>query len=75
MEYILLTIFMLICGACVLAVFLEAEALDRKIIYEKGKFLKITKYRNGEKVSEKVFTGRKADFIYRNFKFGGVVDE
>ena len=73
MEYILLTIFMLICGACVLAVFLEAEIEKRTIIYEKGKFLKIIKYRNGEKVSEKVFTGRKADFIYRMFKLGGGV--
>lgn len=65
MEYILLTIFMLICGACVLAVFLEAEKLERTVIYEKGKFLKIIKYRNGQVVSRKVFNGKWADLIYK----------
>lgn len=65
MEYILLTIFMLICGACVVAVFLESEITDRKIIYEKGKFIKIIKYRNGQVVSRKVIYGRKADIIYK----------
>lgn len=38
MEYILLTIFMLICGACVLAVFSEAEITDRTINYKKREF-------------------------------------
>lgn len=75
MEYIFLVIAMLICGACVLAVFLEAEIEKRTIFYEKGKILKITKYRNGEKISERVFYGEKADFIHRNFKLGGVFDE
>ena len=75
MEYIFLVITMLICGACVLAVFLKSEVQDRKIIYEKGKFLKIIKYRNGQVVSRKVFNGKWADLIYRNFKFGGVIDE
>ena len=65
MEYILLTIFMLICGACVLAVFLEAEITDRTVIYEKGKFLKIIKYRNGQVVSRKVFNGKWTDWIYK----------
>ena len=65
MEYIFLVIAMLICGACVLAVFLESEITDRKIIYEKGKFLKIIKYRNGQAVSRKVFYGKKADILYK----------
>ena len=65
MEYILLIIFTLICGACVLAVFLKSEITDRKIYYEKGKILKITKYRNGEEVSERIFYGRKADILYK----------
>ena len=65
MEYILLTIFMLICGACVANLFIQAEALDRKIIYEKGKFLKIIKYRNGQVVSRKVIYGKKADILYK----------
>lgn len=65
MEYILLTIFMLICGACVANLFIQAEALDRTIIYEKGKFLKIIKYRNGQAVSRKVFYGKKADILYK----------
>ena len=65
MEYIFLVIAMLICGACVLAVFLEAEIADRKIIYEKGKFLKIIKYRNGQVVSRKVFNVKLADILYK----------
>lgn len=65
MEYILLTIFMLICGACIANLFIQAEALDRKIIYEKGKFIKIIKYRNGQVVSRKVFNGKWADLIYK----------
>lgn len=65
MEYIFLVIAMLICGACVLAVFLEAEITDRTVIYEKGKFLKIIKYRNGQVVSRKVFNGKKADILYK----------
>lgn len=65
MEYIFLVIAMLICGACVANLFIQAEVQDRKIIYEKGKFLKIIKYRNGQVVSRKVFTGKKADLIYK----------
>lgn len=65
MEYILLVIAMLICGACVANLFIQAEALDRKIIYEKGKFIKIIKYRNGRVVSRKVFNGKIADLIYK----------
>lgn len=38
MEYIFLVIAMLICGACILAVFLEAEIADRTINYEKREF-------------------------------------
>ena len=65
MEYILLTIFMLICGACVVAVFLEAEITDRTVIYEKGDFIKFIKYRNRKKVDEKIFYGKKADILYK----------
>lgn len=65
MEYIFLVIAMLICGACIANLFIQAEAQDRKIYYEKGKILKITKYRNGEKIGERVFYGEKADLIYR----------
>lgn len=75
MEYIFLVIAMLICGACVANLFIQAEIEKRTIFYEKGKILKITKYRNGEKISERVFYGEKADFIHRNFKLGGVFDE
>lgn len=65
MEYILLVIAMLICGACVANLFIQAEVQDRKIIYEKGKFLKIIKYRNGQVVSRKVFNGKWADILYK----------
>lgn len=65
MEYIFLVIAMLICGACVLAVFLEAEKLERTVIYEKGNFLKIIKYRNGQVVSRKVFNGKWVDILYK----------
>lgn len=65
MEYIFLVVAMLICGACVANLFIQAEVQDRKIIYEKGKFLKIIKYRNGQVVSRRVFYGRKADIIYK----------
>lgn len=65
MEYIFLVIAMLICGACVLAVFLESEITDRKIIYEKGDFLKIIKYRNGQVVSRRIFYGKFADILYK----------
>lgn len=65
MEYIFLVIAMLICGACVANLFIQAEAQDRKIIYEKGKFLKIIKYRNGQVISRKVLRGKKADLIYK----------
>ena len=65
MEYIFLVIAMLICGACIANLFIQAEALDRKIIYEKGKFLKIIKYRNGQVVSRKVFNGKLADILYK----------
>ena len=65
MEYILLILFCLVCGACIANLFIQAEALDRKIIYEKGKFIKIIKYRNGQVVSRKVFNGKIADLIYK----------
>lgn len=65
MEYIFLVIAMLICGACVANLFIQAEIEKRTIFYEKGKILKITKYRNGEEVSEKVFNGKWADWIYK----------
>ena len=35
MEYILLILFCLVCGACVLAVFLESEVQTREITYKK----------------------------------------
>lgn len=73
MEYIFLVIAVLICGACVLAVFLESEITDRKIIYEKGKFIKIIKYRNGQVVSRRVFNGKWVDLIYKFI--GGIEDE
>ena len=65
MEYIFLVIAMLICGACIANLFIQAEVEKRTIIYEKGDFLKIIKYRNGKKVSEKVFNGKWADLIYK----------
>jgi len=69
MEYILITIAMLIAGACVLAIFAESEILKSSVIYEKGQFsyLKIIKYKENKIVSQKVYRGKKADFIYRFF--------
>lgn len=65
MEYILLILFCLVCGACIANLFIQAEVEKRTVIYEKGDFLKIIKYRNGKKVSEKVFNGKWADLIYK----------
>ena len=65
MEYILLTIFILICGACIANLFIQAEAEKRTVIYEKGNFIKIIKYRNGKVVSRRIFYGRFADILYK----------
>ena len=37
MEYIFLVIAMLICGACIANLFIQAEAQDREISYKKRK--------------------------------------
>lgn len=47
MEYIFMVIGTLIFGACVASLFIESEILKSEIIYEKGEFIKIIKYRNG----------------------------
>lgn len=67
MEYIFIIIAMFICSICILALFAETEILKSTVIYEKGKFLKIIKCRNGRAVRRKVYKGWIADFIYRFF--------
>ena len=37
MEYILLILFCLVCGACIANLFIQAEAQDREISYKKRK--------------------------------------
>lgn len=65
MEYIFLVIAMLICGACIANLFIQAEAEKRTVIYEKGNFIKIIKYRNGKVVSRRIFYGKFADILYK----------
>ena len=67
MEYIFMVIGILIFGACVASLFIESEILKSEIIYEKGEFIKIIKYRNGQVVSRRIYTGKFADFIYKFF--------
>lgn len=67
MEYIFVIITMFICALCILALFTENEIIRSTVIYEKGEFLKIIKYRNGRVVRRKVYKGWIADFIYKFF--------